>query len=134
MTGVNDGMTNEPLHVLLVDDDEDDYIMTRDMLGASTCQKYDLQWITNFKDGLEAVIQADCDVCLLDFRLGGSTGLELLRHAVSRGCKVPIILFTGQVDHDTDIEAIKSGAADYLVKPFDGERLFKKIAKVLKKD
>ncbi len=107
---------NAELKVLLIEDDEDDYIMTRDMLRASARQKYDLQWITNFKDGLEAVIQADYDVCLLDFRLGGSTGLELLQQAVSRGCKVPIILFTGQVDHDTDIEAIKSGAADYLVK------------------
>ncbi len=107
---------NAKLKVLLIEDDEDDYIMTRDMLKASARQKYDLQWITNFEDGLEAVLHADYDVCLLDFRLGGSTGMELLRQAVSRECKVPIILFTGQVDHDTDIEAIKSGAADYLVK------------------
>lgn len=107
---------NAHIKVLLIEDDEDDYIMTRDMLRASVRQKYDLQWITNFKDGLEVLIQADYDVCLLDFRLGGSTGLDLLCQAVSRGCKVPIILFTGQVDHDTDIEAIKSGAADYLVK------------------
>ena len=107
---------NAKLKVLLIEDDEDDYIMTRDMLMTSARQKYDLQWITDFKDGLEAVLQADYDVCLVDFRLGGSTGMELLRQAVSRGCKVPIILLTGQVDHDTDIAAIKSGAADYLVK------------------
>ncbi len=107
---------NADIKVLLIEDDEDDYVMTRDMLKASVRQKYDLQWMTNFKDGLEAVIQADYDICLLDFRLGGSTGMELLRQAVSSGCKAPIILFTGQVDHDTDIEAIKSGAADYLVK------------------
>ncbi len=107
---------NANIKVLLIEDDEDDYIMTRDMLGASKRRKYDLQWITDAEEGLEAVMQGDYDVCLLGFRLGGSTGLELLRRAVSRGCETPIILFTGQMDHDTDIEAIKSGAADYLVK------------------
>ncbi len=107
---------NAEIKVLLIQDDEDDYIMTREMLGASTRQKYDLQWITDAEEGLEAVIQGDYDICLLDQQLGGSTGLDLLRQAVSRGCKAPIILFTGQVDHDTDIEAIKSGAADCLVK------------------
>ncbi len=107
---------NANIKILLIEDDEDDYVMTRDMLRASARQKYDLQWITDADEGLEAVMQGDCDVCLLDFRLGGSTGLDLLRQAVSRRCKAPIILFTGQVDHDTDMEAIKSGAADYLVK------------------
>jgi len=107
---------NDDIKVLLIEDDEDDYVMTRDMLKASTRQKYDLQWVTDHKEGLEAVIQGDYGVCLLDFRLGGSTGIELLREAVSRGCKTPIIVFTGQMDHETDMEAIKCGAADYLVK------------------
>ena len=107
---------NDEIKVLLIEDDEDDYVMTRDMLKASTRQKYDLQWIADPEEGLEAIIQGDYGVCLLDFRLGGFTGMELLHKAVSRGCKAPIILFTGQMDHETDIEAIKCGAADYLVK------------------
>jgi len=75
------------IKVLLIEDDEDDYIMTRDMLRASMRQMYDLQWITDAKEGLATVMQGDYGVCLLDFRLGGSTGMELLRQAVSRGCK-----------------------------------------------
>jgi len=117
---------NPELKVLLIEDDEDDYIITRDMLKASTRQKYDLRWITSAEEGLEAIMQGGYDVCLLDQRLGGATGLDLLRQAVSRGSKMPIILLTRQMDHDTDIEAIKSGAADYLVKQQIGPLLLER--------
>jgi len=56
------------------------------------------------------------DVYLLDYRLGEHTGMDLLRKAVKNGCRSPIILLTGQGDHELDIRAIKTGASDYLVK------------------
>jgi PAS domain S-box-containing protein len=48
--------------------------------------------------------------------LGERNGLELLQEAVANGCKAPIILLTGQGDHEVDIEAMNAGAADYLEK------------------
>jgi signal transduction histidine kinase len=56
------------------------------------------------------------DVYLLDYRLGQRTGVDLMREAVERGCAGPIILLTGQGDRATDMEAMKAGAADYLIK------------------
>jgi signal transduction histidine kinase len=56
------------------------------------------------------------DVCLLDYNLGGPTGLELLRKAIAEGCKTPIIMLTAQGDHEIDVEAMRIGAADYLSK------------------
>ena len=56
------------------------------------------------------------DVCLVDYRLGAETGIDLLRAALERGCQAPIILLTGQGEHEIDLEAMKAGAADYLVK------------------
>src|SRR5689334_18115447 len=62
------------------------------------------------------MIRNQHDVCLLDYRLGARTGVELLRAALEQGCKSPIILLTGQGEHEIDMEAMKAGAADYLVK------------------
>src|SRR3989339_763218 len=56
------------------------------------------------------------DVYLLDYRLGGHTGLELLHEAAERNIKTPLIFLTGYGDHRIDLEAMKAGAADYLVK------------------
>jgi len=55
-------------------------------------------------------------VCLLDYALGDRTGMELLTRAVAAGVEVPIIFLTGQVERALDLEAMRSGAADYLVK------------------
>ena len=56
------------------------------------------------------------DVYLVDYRLGERTGLELVREAVAKGSNGPFILLTGQDSREIDIEAMKAGASDYLVK------------------
>jgi PAS domain S-box-containing protein len=69
-------------------------------------------------------VDGDFDVCLLDYHLGQRTGLELLRRAIARGCRTPIILLTGNDDRNVDVEAMKAGAADSVVKGrFDGRLL-----------
>src|SRR5690606_31462079 len=56
------------------------------------------------------------DVCLLDYRLGPRTGLDLLRAARERGCPMPVIFLTGQSEREIDFAAMEAGAADYLEK------------------
>ena len=53
---------------------------------------------------------------LVDYRLGGRSGLELVRQELGNSAKTPIILLTGQGDHQVDVEAMNAGAADFLVK------------------
>ena len=106
----------EPLRVLLVEDDEDDYILTRDLSAEFRGQRAQLDWKRSFSDGLEAMIRNQHDICLVDYRLGAQNGIELLRAALDRGCRAPVILLTGQGEHEIDVEAMKAGAADYLVK------------------
>ncbi len=109
-------MVDKLLRILLVDDDEDDYIITRDLLSEIKGMKFDLQWVATYQDALEVMGQNSHDVYFLDYRLGEQTGMELLRKAINSGCRAPIILLTGQGDHELDIRAIKTGASDYLVK------------------
>ena len=56
------------------------------------------------------------DIYLVDFRLGGSDGLELIREARAEKCVGPIILLTGQGDRQTDIKAMHAGASDFITK------------------
>ncbi|MCI0747699.1 MAG: response regulator [Verrucomicrobia subdivision 3 bacterium] len=107
---------SEVLKVLLVEDDEDDYVLARTLFSEIKGSRYNLQWISSFEVGLEAMAADQHDVCLVDYRLGARNGIELLREAQAQGCRAPIILLTGQGEHEIDLEAMKAGAADYLVK------------------
>jgi two-component system, cell cycle sensor histidine kinase and response regulator CckA len=105
-----------PIKVLLVDDDEDDYIITRDLIGGIRDRGYELDWVSSYEEGSAAIRRAAHDLFLCDYRLGGRTGLELLREAQQSHCCAPLILLTGQGDRAIDEQAMKAGAADYLVK------------------
>ena len=109
-------MDGSELRVLLVDDDEDDFIITEAFLSEIEGQRYNLTWVSSYEVALETIKRDQHDIYLLDYRLGEYNGLDLLRKVVADGCTAPIILLTGQGDHDVDVEATKAGAMDYLVK------------------
>ena len=109
-------MNNNVVRVLIVDDDEDDYVITRDLLSDIESWKFDPEWAATYDAALEAIERRQHDVYLVDYRLGGRDGLELMGEAVRNGCKAPIIFLTGQADYQVDIEAMETGAADFLVK------------------
>jgi signal transduction histidine kinase len=106
----------DKVRVLLVEDDEDDYLITRDLLTEAHRDTYVLEWARDYESAEEMLAHNGYDVCLFDYRLGARTGLELLREARARNYDVPIILLTGIGDEEVDYQAMQSGAADYLVK------------------
>ncbi|HVR97055.1 MAG TPA: EAL domain-containing protein [Thermoanaerobaculia bacterium] len=121
-------MTGEPIKVLLVDDDEDDHFLTRDLLAETGRERYHLDWEPGYDAALAAIRARTHDVYLLDYHLGERNGLELLQQAVADGCRQPIIMLTGLGDRDVDLEAMKVGAADYLPKEsLDAPRLERSI-------
>jgi two-component sensor histidine kinase/CheY-like chemotaxis protein len=104
------------IRVLLVEDDEDDYLLTRAGLSKSEGIVFDLAWTKTYASALEAIKCNQHDVYLIDYRLDAHDGLELLREAIGLGCEAPLILLTGTGDHAVDTEAMRVGAADYLTK------------------
>ncbi|ARS36442.1 hybrid sensor histidine kinase/response regulator [Pontibacter actiniarum] len=116
----------EKIKVLLIDDDEDDYIITRDIMDDIPRRNYVLDWTSSFEEALALIREGRHDVYLVDFYLGAQDGLQLITRAVQEGAKAPFILLTGQSDLETDEKAMRAGALDYLVKgtfnPFDLER------------
>jgi len=109
-------MTQAPIQVLCVDDDEDSFVLIREFLNDIPHQSYDVEWVGNYKAGLQAVRGQQHDVCFLDYHLGAGTGLDILREADVGPCAAPVILLTGSGGHNIDVEAMNSGATDYLCK------------------
>lgn len=69
---------DRPVRVLLVDDDPDDHLLTRDVIADIPGGGYSLDWVPDFDAALDAVCAGEHDVYLVDYRLGAKTGLELL--------------------------------------------------------
>jgi diguanylate cyclase (GGDEF)-like protein len=109
-------MSAEPLRVLLVEDDEDDYVLTSSLLSGMESQKVELEWAASYRDALLALRRRRHDVCLVDYYLGERTGLELLREATEINSSAPMIMLTGHSGYEVDAEAMRAGAAGYLVK------------------
>ncbi len=109
-------MTTEPLSVLLIDDDREDYLLTREMLADVQGTAFRLDHAATYEDGLAQLRAGTHDAVLLDYRLGGRTGIELLREASDLERRPPVILLTGKGQRETALEALTLGASDYLEK------------------
>src|SRR6266545_917748 len=98
-------MEEQPLKVLLVEDDEDDYVITREYLEEIHSRAFQLDHVADFEAARAAMALNQHDIYLIDYRLGPHNGMELLKEAVSRDCPAPIILLTGLGDRAIDVEA-----------------------------
>ena len=108
--------TANHLKVLLVEDDEDDYVMARAWLSKIKEYDIDLDWVTSYEEAVQAIRSKSYHACIADYRLGVHSGIDLIREAQALGFFAPIILLTGQGDRNVDKAALEAGAADYLVK------------------
>jgi signal transduction histidine kinase len=109
-------MAERRLKILLIEDDEEDYMLTREMLAEVRGSRYQLDWASSYVEGRQKIITNAYDAILMDYELGPHTGLELTREAGELGCKAPIILLTGRGNYDIDVEAMHVGVTDYLSK------------------
>ncbi len=109
-------MERLPTRVLLIEDDEDDYILLQKVLAKIPHERYKLLWEHVYAPGLAAMLEVEHDISLIDYRLGASNGIELLKEAREKGYRKPIILLTGAEGNEIDIQAIQAGADDYVAK------------------
>jgi PAS domain S-box-containing protein len=109
-------MKTKPVKVLIIDQDERDYILTSELFSMVKVGEYDLDWAASYEDGLKIVSRGEHDVCLLGHTLGEKNGVELIREARAAGITTPMILLTGVGDREMDVESMMAGATDYMVK------------------
>ncbi len=112
-------MSTDPIRILLIDDDEDDAFITRELLEDATAasgQRFELDWKDRYTDGLEAVLRGEHDLALVDYQLQPGQGGDLIAEALAAGCTTPFILLTGLGSGAIDREVMAAGASDFLIK------------------
>ncbi len=115
---------NKVIKVLLVDDDEDDYLIISRVFNAIPDSPFQLSWTAEYDEAKELISGRQHDIYLVDYRLGAHTGLELLEYAQPYKRSEPFILLTGVGDREIEKKSMKLAAADYLVKgSFNAELL-----------
>ena len=118
----------QQITVLLIEDDEEDFILLKKVLAKVPYTRYKVLWEQHFEDGLAHLQRADHDICLLDYRLGASSGIDLVREARAEGYARPMIVLTGAGGGNIDIQALQAGADDYITKDLlQGELLHRLI-------
>ena len=109
-------MEKDHVRILLVDDDEDDFILAHDLLADITDSHFQLEWASDTDDALKIMCRNEHDLFLIDYQLGRTNGLLLLREAMKLGSTIPMILLTGQGERAIDLGAMQAGAVDFLEK------------------
>jgi len=104
------------IRLLIIDDDEDDYLITSEYISRITSVKFLTHWCANYEKAIGEMKAAKYDIYLVDYRLGAKTGVDFLKEAHLAQCEEPIILLTGKGNISVDIEAMQLGAVDYLIK------------------
>lgn len=104
------------ISIAIIDDDEDDFFIINDYLKEIEGREIVVDWYKDYATALEKIRTKANNIYLVDYRLGNQTGLDLLAAATELGCDEPIILLTGKGNKAVDIQAMQSGATDYLIK------------------
>lgn len=102
--------------MLIVDDDEDDFIITSEYIRNIENSKFEIDWCPTYAKALQCLHGGGYHIYFVDYRLGAKTGLDLLKEAIKINCEEPIILLTGKGNKAVDKEAMLVGAVDYLIK------------------
>jgi PAS domain S-box-containing protein len=110
-------MKQNPLRILVIEDNENDFRLLGALLGQVGYQAYELEWVQEFAEAQRRLCDgASYDACLLDYRLGPHDGVELLDIAAECQCHYPMIVLTGRQDYELDLTVMRAGAADFLSK------------------
>ncbi len=115
---------------LLLIDDEDDVRYSFKRIFSTP--DLELETAGSGEEGIEVIKTFKPDLVLMDVRMGGISGLETLRRIREGDAKLPVIMMTAFGTTQTAIEAMKLGAYDYLLKPFDVPQLKEIVANALK--
>lgn len=107
-------------HTVLVLDDE---VGPRQAIRVILEGKYNVLTCSDPQEAIDAVASGQVDVVLLDIKMPGIDGLSLLKALKELGPDVEIALITGYPSTESAIEAMQHGAYDYIIKPFDKDRI-----------
>lgn len=104
------------VRILLIVEEHAEYRLLEHLLSSVRLNRYQLSWCSTFGDAFKRITSQEFDLVLLDYHAFDGRGRSLLKSAISQNCDTPILVMTDSQDDVVDQEALKAGAADYLVK------------------
>lgn len=120
----------EPVAVHVVDDEE----IVREVLSALlSAADYDVQTYESPRSFLERLPELESGCVITDVQMPDMTGLQLLQHMQARLAEFPTIVLTGHADVPLAVEALKSGASDFIEKPFDSVTVLKAVRSAMQR-
>ena len=123
-------MAAEQVRILVVDDEE----VVRNLLQRTLTEAgYDVTTAADGEEALSAVSQGEVEVVLLDIKMPGMSGIEVLGKLTTDWPDICVIVVTAVVDTQTAIEALKMGAYDYITKPFNRDNVVRKVQEAIEK-
>ena len=123
-------MGKEQRTVLIVDDEES----IRDLIKYKLeMEGYECEQASSGDEALYKAFMKDFDIMLLDIKMPGLSGIEVLKKALVDHPDASILMITAVMDTNTAVEAMREGAYDYVTKPFDLEDLSMRVARALER-
>jgi two-component system copper resistance phosphate regulon response regulator CusR len=96
-------------------------------------QRYNVDLVSEGQAGLERASSAEYDVIVLDLRLPGLSGVDVLRTMRDRGITTPVLVLTAQDAVESKVQALRTGADDYVTKPFAFEELLARVEALVRR-
>lgn len=116
--------------ILIVDDEED---FAGALAERLTIREYDVATSFTGLDALEKIKEHNYDIIILDVKMPGTNGIDVLKEIKGIKPLTEVIMLTGNATVETAIEGMKLGAYDYLMKPCDTDELTEKINNAYRK-
>ncbi|MFH0728000.1 MAG: response regulator [Pseudomonadota bacterium] len=127
---MGNGDMEKKIRILLVDDEEGFVTILAKRMSR---RNFDVTTAGNGADAIRILRHQDFDIALLDYKMEGLDGVEVLKIFKMMAPELPVIILTGHGDQAAAADGQKYGAADYIRKPHDFEELLNKIHLTLKK-
>lgn len=118
------------MRLLLV---EDDIMIGESVLDLLRAEQYAVDWVKDGKTADTTLLTGSYDLVLLDLKLPGKNGLEVLRDLRARRDRVPVLIATARDAVEQRIEGLDAGADDYVLKPYDVQELLARIRALLRR-
>ncbi|MFP4458410.1 MAG: sigma-54-dependent transcriptional regulator [Candidatus Zixiibacteriota bacterium] len=122
-------MNRNQIKILVVDDEARTAKLLCEFFSD---EGFDSTFALSASDAISLFKDTDFDILITDLKMPRIDGIELLSLAKERSSRIHIILMTAHATVETAVEAMKKGAADYIIKPFDEEILLKKVENIIK--
>ncbi len=114
--------------VSIVDDDESLRRSLKNLLGSVG---FRVETFASAEAFLQSIHQEQTGCLVLDLRMPGMNGFDLLRHLSGTGSRIPTVILTAHGDDDARQRSLQAGAVAFLTKPFDGNALLDAVRTAL---